>query len=574
MIQLLEKRARKRLQNIKNMTIDDQPKEQLAADEERREELEKELGPLFQIGASPDGPWSTDEDGTRRTTLVKEQEAEVARMYEGVLNINPNDFAMIMKYARFEKEERHMMRHAIDLFEDALRLIPNDVEALRYGNLCLNDFKDFKAAYGLYHSALQADPKNHRAHYGMAYLHQQLGNRTKAAHHYELSLTLNPSFFPTLGNYASMLYLDHVDKRMGKKITDDIKRAAKLYETATLLQPSNTANLLNYGMLLENVFGEEVKAEFLYRTALTLEETNCDAICMLSKLIFKGKEDVGEVQSLLYQALETNPSHVQTLLRLGELYHNHLTNMSNHKIQAKEANPRISASAQLTNSQQFYESALQLDPNNVDVLNSLATLYAEMDSSDLNYTCSAEERELSCILNIGSYMMDSKQDMPTAKRLFRQALKLQPDHPGALCYNALAEALTGRNFTLAYFLMDRARALAPNEIHIQEALLSLDTLAMKERWDPTSSSKNNPPSLYVASIPVSGKSKSDPSSSGNQTSSSQGKGKAENKSEEKLEFEGPRRGYYYEELGNLRQIPSDIPDGSDLTDPRHEWNQF
>ena len=77
------------------------------------------------------------------------QEAEVARMYEGVLNINPNDFATIMKvrverssfkdmadalpfqYARFEKEERHMMRHAIDLFEDALRLIPNDVEALR-----------------------------------------------------------------------------------------------------------------------------------------------------------------------------------------------------------------------------------------------------------------------------------------------------------------------------------------------------------------------------------------------------------------------------------------------------------
>ena len=48
-----------------------------------------------------------------------------------------------------------------------------------------------------------------------------------------------------------MLYLDHVDKRLDKKITDDIKRAANLYETATLLHPSNTANLLNYGMLLE-----------------------------------------------------------------------------------------------------------------------------------------------------------------------------------------------------------------------------------------------------------------------------------------------------------------------------------
>lgn len=120
---------------------------------------------------------------------------------------------------------------------------------------------DNQKAENIYREAISLSPKNWKAYFGYAYFLTRLGRQDEAIENFEMVLDITPDNTLALNNIASN-YL----------FKGEFKKAAKIYETSTLLEPSSAA-YVNVGTTFY-LSGDFEKAIEFYNKALALEPTN------------------------------------------------------------------------------------------------------------------------------------------------------------------------------------------------------------------------------------------------------------------------------------------------------------
>jgi tetratricopeptide (TPR) repeat protein len=130
-------------------------------------------------------------------------------------------------------------REAIEQFEQAARLKPDDAEAYgNLGNVSLHAGK-LQEAIGQYEHALELNPNFAVAHTGLGLALERTGKAPEAVWHYEEALRVKPD------DAEAHNYLGLALKRMGK-----VSEAAEQYEQALRIDPDYLEALNNLAWLL------------------------------------------------------------------------------------------------------------------------------------------------------------------------------------------------------------------------------------------------------------------------------------------------------------------------------------
>ena len=80
-----------------------------------------------------------------------------------------------------------------------------------------------------------------------------------------------------------------------------------------LLSPLHVRALYNFGLFQEGVQHNQDKAELLYRTVLARSPAHTGALCQLAHLLQQDGRDVAGARELLETAMEVEPSNLDAL---------------------------------------------------------------------------------------------------------------------------------------------------------------------------------------------------------------------------------------------------------------------
>ena len=124
-------------------------------------------------------------------------------------------------------------------------------------------------------------------------------------------------------------------------------------------------------------------------------------------------EALGHAASALLDNLKTNPNDSETLVKLGNLYFD---------------------GQQWQNAAQYYERALKLHPENVDVRTDMGTCYWNLGDAgkaltEFNRALTYRPDYAQTLFNIGIVKFQGKNDPQGAIEAWQRLLKTHPDYP-------------------------------------------------------------------------------------------------------------------------------------------------
>lgn len=124
-------------------------------------------------------------------------------------------------------------------------------------------------------------------------------------------------------------------------------------------------------------------------------------------------EALGHAASAMLDSLKTNPNDFETLVKLGNLYYDN---------------------QQYQNATQYYERALKIHPENVDVRTDMGTCYWNLGAADkalaeFNRALTYRADYAQTLFNIGIVKFQGKNDPKGAIEAWERLLKTHPDYP-------------------------------------------------------------------------------------------------------------------------------------------------
>ena len=124
-------------------------------------------------------------------------------------------------------------------------------------------------------------------------------------------------------------------------------------------------------------------------------------------------EALGHAASAMLDSLKTNPNDFETLVKLGNLYYDN---------------------QQYQNATQYYERALKIHPENVDVRTDMGTCYWNLGAADkalaeFNRALTYRADYAQTLFNIGIVKFQGKNDLKGAIEAWERLLKTHPDYP-------------------------------------------------------------------------------------------------------------------------------------------------
>ena len=460
-----------------------------------------------------------------------------------------------------------VLRDAQEYYEEALRLDPRHVPTLvRYG-LLSQALNDTAASMRLLVQAVEIQPQHAGALAGVGYLHQCSKNAAVAHGYYARALEADPAHVDALSNCAALLF------NSGSSIMDREAawtQAEDLYERAVLLSPSHVRSLYNFGIFQEGARHDADRAELLYRTVLASNPNHVGALVQLAHILMEGGRDVVGAQDLLEQALALDPQDVDALCQRAHLLHVHKDD--------------------LVNAEATYKRVLKISPDYLPALNSMAGLHmARGEEEDVARVVAralqVAPEDADTVLNSAALMWEkefsrkhgAQRNASVAGRLVQRALELDPTHVGALCFQGMLYLQAHDDAVQGMACMEQALKLDPSNAIARDGHIWMTDECRKLAYskghaDPYKGEQKalQPGGVGPQQGPgtQSGREGGVVSSAGNGVAEgdtsgkvADAKGPAEKESED--EVEGPRRGPYYETVGDgLHLLPDDLPPGT------------
>ena len=160
-----------------------------------------------------------------RAHVTRGSLADTARAYRERLEVRPNDFLLRTGFAALEKDRRQYAS-AVEQYEAALRLIPDDPKAHDNLGSSLQGLGRFEEALGHHEEALRLKPGSADAHNNLGSALVGLKRFEEAVFHYEEALRLKPDLVATHDNLGNV-------RRAQKRFAEAVEH----YEQALRLKP-------------------------------------------------------------------------------------------------------------------------------------------------------------------------------------------------------------------------------------------------------------------------------------------------------------------------------------------------
>jgi predicted O-linked N-acetylglucosamine transferase (SPINDLY family) len=135
------------------------------------------------------------EQFARAQLLQQQGQLEAARLlYQGILDADPGHFDALNAMGVLAGQSRDV-RQAIQYFERAITVQPNNSGAHCNRGLALKQLNQLEAALKCFDKAIELDPASAIAHYSRAETNKDLGLVEEALTSYEKAVLINPGFF-------------------------------------------------------------------------------------------------------------------------------------------------------------------------------------------------------------------------------------------------------------------------------------------------------------------------------------------------------------------------------------------
>ncbi len=233
-------------------------------------------------------------------------------------------------------------------FDDALKLLekanaidPNNTDILFEKTYSLEQKEEYDEAIETYNHILDIDPYANEAWFNLGQLFSYKGLYSKAIEAFDYAYTITPTDYQSLFQKANVLFL-----------CEKYQEAAEAYEEYSDLTGETSSTCILIGECLEKM-NDVASAEVLYKKAYAMDEKNVDAlkglcICSLDQenpkealeiankairlagesselLIYKAEalvflEKINEAIICYKRALNLDPQQVDVLIALGNLH--------------------------------------------------------------------------------------------------------------------------------------------------------------------------------------------------------------------------------------------------------------
>lgn len=192
-------------------------------------------------------------------------------------------------YANFDLEEQFFSdgnalfdggnyQGAIDDYDKALSLVPNDSDAMYQKGRALNNLGQYAAAISYYDQVLSISPNDTDVMRSKGISLENLGENNDAIEYFDKVLSIS-------SNDTEALY----HKGLTYENMTDYVNAASNYNKAILIDPTDSNTLYHMGKSLQNL-GNSTGAIFYYDKALALDPTNTNILN--AKNLIKGESSV------------------------------------------------------------------------------------------------------------------------------------------------------------------------------------------------------------------------------------------------------------------------------------------
>ena len=195
--------------------------------------------------------------------------------------------------------------------------------------------------------------------------------------------------------------------------------------------------------------------------AIKIQKYNPKAY-LIKAFMYKDMQDTTAYLRMLQLVIDQDPKEVKAYLELGYFYQ-------------KTLNP-IAAS--------YYQNALNVDPNNVEIHYNLGKLYQDLEQyqdaeQEYKTAIQLDEKHVPSLNNLGyMYLDDPFNKYEDAVKLFSQAIKVNPDFVYSVCNRGVAYEYLGQ-YDKARKDYEKALKLQTNFEQAIKGLNRLDKLQSK-----------------------------------------------------------------------------------------------
>lgn len=224
-------------------------------------------------------------------------------LYDYALALKPND-NQTLRNKGVTLIKLGEMRAAIELFENALAINPNDYYALHNKGVALSNIGDMKAAIELFDQALAVKPDDFAILCSKGVVLIELGEMRSALELFDRALSIKPDDSSALR-----------DKGVALSKLGEMKTAIELFDRALAVKPDDVSALCQKGVTLCDL-GERNAALELFDRALSIDPNNYNALCNKGICLY----ELGEMKTAIQvfdHALAINPDGYDALRQKG-----------------------------------------------------------------------------------------------------------------------------------------------------------------------------------------------------------------------------------------------------------------
>lgn len=330
------------------------------------------------------------------------------------------------------------------LVDQALRLAPENVEAVCAAGACHFSAGKLEEAYARFSFALELRPNHVPALQALGLLYQTRGMLPEAARAYAAAIASHEEQSSALarsrdgssggtrrdenenaGSVAATrarLAATLSDIGTQVKLEGDVNKAMSHYREAISVDPSYAPALYNLGVALHEL-GQSAAAEARYAEAAALDPKHADALCNLG-VMRKLRGDVAGSVAAYEACLAVNPNHAHGTSNMAIA----LNDMANAAKVAGDVPAAI----------RIYERALTFDSNSADSMYNLGVAQAEvgeLDRAVIAYETTLKLRPgcAEAWNNLG-VLLRERGNVPRAVECYKNAISLKP-HFAQACNN-------------------------------------------------------------------------------------------------------------------------------------------
>ena len=308
------------------------------------------------------------------------------------------------------------------LVDQALRLAPENVEAVCASGACLFSAGKLDEAYARFARALELDPDHVPALQALGLLYQTRGALPEAARAYALALSSSPparAGAPGADEAAAAATRARLAATLSDigtqvKLEGDVAKAMTTYREAIATDPSYAPARYNLGVALHEL-GQNADAEERYAEAAALDPSHADALCNLG-VMRKLRGDVAGAVAAYEACLSVNPNHAHGTSNMAIA----LNDMANAAKLAGDVPAAI----------RVYERALTFDSGSAESMYNLGVAQAEigeLDRAVIAYETTLKLRPgcAEAWNNLG-VLLRERGNTPRAAECYANAVALKP----------------------------------------------------------------------------------------------------------------------------------------------------